>query len=214
MPPARCSTACFVPEQYTAVSYARMADGNFLYATEATPNRANAAGGYEGRAEAPEASVPGGMYENGETLTVEFSAAPGARIYYTLDSSTPDESDALYTGPIAVSSTTVVRARAYANGCLPSFIETQTYLFGVEHEMRVVSLVADPYEMFDEVDGPLLPRPQRQPLLPPHRRELLAHGRTGGACGDVRRKRRAHVFPGLRRAPARPVQPRRGAEGL
>ncbi len=143
----------FVPEQYTAVSYARMADGNFLYATEATPNRANAAGGYEGRAEAPEASVPGGMYENGETLTVEFSAAPGARIYYTLDSSTPDESDALYTGPIAVSSTTVVRARAYANGCLPSFIETQTYLFGVEHEMRVVSLVADPYEMFDEVDG-------------------------------------------------------------
>ena len=111
----------FVPEQYAGVSYARMGNGDFLYATEATPNQPNASGGYAGRADAPEISVPGGLYHTGDVLTVEISAAPGARVYYTLDSSMPDESDALYTGPIAVSATTVVRARAYESDYLPSY---------------------------------------------------------------------------------------------
>ena len=156
----------FVPEQYTAVSYARMSDGAFLYATDDTPNRQNTSEGYQGRAGSPEASVAGGLYDEGETLTVELTAAPGARIYYTLDSSAPDESDTLYTGPITVSATTVVRARAYENGCLPSFVETQTYLYGADHEMRVVSLVADPYEMFDETDGLYMTGPNASASYP------------------------------------------------
>ena len=156
----------FVPEQYAGVSYARMGNGDFLYATEATPNQPNASGGYAGRADAPEISVPGGLYHTGDVLTVEISAAPGARVYYTLDSSMPDESDALYTGPIAVSATTVVRARAYESDCLPSYVDTQTYLYDADHEMRVVSLVADPYEMFDETDGLYSLGPNASPTYP------------------------------------------------
>ena len=103
----------FVPEQYTGISYARMSDGDFLYTVESTPNQQNSAEGSQGRTAAPEASAPGGIYHTGDTITVELSAESGARIYYTLDSSLPDETDALYTGPITVSSTTVVRARAF-----------------------------------------------------------------------------------------------------
>ena len=110
--------------------------------------------------------MPGGIYHTGDTITVELSAAPTARIYYTLDSSLPDETDALYTGPITVSATTVVRARAYESGCLPSFVETQTYLYDADHEMRVVSLVADPYEMFDETDGLYMAGPNASPTYP------------------------------------------------
>ena len=97
----------------------------------------------------PEAGLlVGGMYENGETLTVEFSAAPGARIFYTLDCSAPDETDAPYTGPIAVTGTTVVRAVAYQEGYLPSYSASQSYLYDAEHTMRVVSMVADPEDIF------------------------------------------------------------------
>ena len=156
----------FVPEQYTGISYARMSDGDFLYTIESTPNQQNSAEGSQGRTAAPEASAPGGIYHTGDTITVELSAESGARIYYTLDSSLPDETDALYTGPITVSSTTVVRARAFKNGSLPSFVETQTYLYDADHEMRVVSLVADPYEMFDETDGLYMAGPNASPTYP------------------------------------------------
>lgn len=156
----------FVPEQYTGISYSRMETGAFLYTQEDTPDRPNAASGYEGRASAPEASVAGGLYNSGQTLTVELTAAPGARIYYTLDSSAPTENSALYTGPISVSSTTVVRARAYEDGALPSFIETQTYLYGAEHQMRVVSLVCEPYALFDETDGLYMEGPNASDTYP------------------------------------------------
>ena len=156
----------FVPEQYTGISYARMSDGDFLYTVESTPDQQNSAEGSQGRTAAPEASAPGGIYHTGDTITVELSAESGARIYYTLDSSLPDETDALYTGPITVSSTTVVRARAFVDGSLPSFVETQTYLYDADHEMRVVSLVADPYEMFDETDGLYMAGPNASPTYP------------------------------------------------
>ena len=138
----------FVPEQYTGISYARMADGGFLYTTEDTPDRVNAQTGYQGRTQAPAFSIPGGPQAEGSTLQVELTAAPGARIFYTLDCSAPDETDAPYTGPIAVTDTTVVRAVAYQEGYLPSYSASQSYLYDAEHTMRVVSMVADPEDIF------------------------------------------------------------------
>ena len=138
----------FVLEQYTGISYARMADGNFLYTAEDTPDRVNAQTGYQGRTQAPAFSVPGGPQAEGSTLQVELTAAPGARIFYTLDCSAPDETDAPYTGPIAVTDTTVVRAVAYQEGYLPSYSASQSYLYDAEHTLRVVSMVADPEDIF------------------------------------------------------------------
>ena len=140
----------FVPEQYTGISYQRMADGSFRYADAATPNAENAPTGYLGRCAKPAYSVSGGLFQNGDMAMVELSAEPGARIYYTLDCGDPDESSTPYTGPIAVGATSVVRARAYMDGMLPSYMESQTYLFGVSHTLDVVSLVADP----DNLTGP------------------------------------------------------------
>ena len=77
-----------------------------------------------------------------------MAAAPGARIFYTLDYSAPDETDAPYTGPIAVTDTTVVRAVAYQEGYLPSYSASQSYLYDAEHTLRVVSMVADPEDIF------------------------------------------------------------------
>ncbi len=138
----------FVPEQYTGISYARMEDGGFLYTTEDTPDRMNAQTGYLGRAQQPAFSAPGGPQAAGTTLQVELTAAPGARIFYTLDCSAPDETSTPYAGPIAVTDTTVVRAVAYQDGYLPSYSSSQSYLYDAEHTMRVVSMVADPEDIF------------------------------------------------------------------
>ena len=138
----------FVPEQYTGISYARMEDGGFLYTTEDTPDRMNAQTGYLGRAQQPAFSAPGGPQAAGATLQVELTASPGARIFYTLDCSAPDETSTPYTGPIAVTDTTVVRAVAYQDGYLPSCSSSQSYLYDAEHTMRVVSMVADPEDIF------------------------------------------------------------------
>ena len=111
----------------------------FRYYTDPTPKAANTSAGYSGRAEEAVFSVEGGLYGEGETVTVALTAPEGSRIYYTTDCSDPDENSALYTGPITLNSTTILRTAAYADDMLPSLTTTQSYFFGVSHTMRVVS---------------------------------------------------------------------------
>lgn len=139
--------------QRAAVSYGRMSgrDG-YYYLTEPTPGAANAGPAYAGRADAVAFSRPGGWFEGGEFL-VELSAGPGQQVRYTLDASEPTEQSSLYSGAIAVSKTTIIRARAYGEDLLPSMTHTQSYLFGPRHSLPVVSLVSDPEYLFGSRGG-------------------------------------------------------------
>ena len=57
-------------------------------------------------------------------------ATPGASIRYTLDGSTPDlNKGSIYTGPIAIGATKVVRALALKPGWRSSGLETHSYIF-------------------------------------------------------------------------------------
>jgi len=51
----------------------------------------------------------------------------GAKIYYTTDGSTPTTSSTLYTGPITISVTTIIRAIAAATGMVNSNVSSATY---------------------------------------------------------------------------------------
>ena len=54
----------------------------------------------------------------------------GATIYYTLDETEPTPEDGmLYTGPITIDKTTVLRAAAHRNGYVSSPIDTHTYVY-------------------------------------------------------------------------------------
>ena len=53
----------------------------------------------------------------------------GATIHYTTDGSIPTDSSTPYTGPISISATTTIKARAYATGLGPSGVATATYTF-------------------------------------------------------------------------------------
>ncbi|MCC6877054.1 MAG: CotH kinase family protein, partial [Sandaracinaceae bacterium] len=74
-------------------------------------------------------------------LDVELTAATaGAVIRYNLDGSDPQESSPAYSEPVQVDRTLVLKARAYANGALPSRIVEEHY---VELEDDVAAFSSD-----------------------------------------------------------------------
>ena len=54
---------------------------------------------------------------------------PGAVVRYTVDGSTPDENSDVYSGPIDISSDTLIKARAFADGMNPSSVVSGFYDF-------------------------------------------------------------------------------------
>ena len=80
------------------------------------------------------------LYE--DDFSVELSVdVESAIIYYTLDCSDPTEASAIYSTPIFVEATTVIRARAFKEGWLAGPVATATYLFDSEYSLDVISLV-------------------------------------------------------------------------
>ena len=74
-------------------------------------------------------NVDRGFFEEAFDLEIT-SSTEGAEIRYTLDGSPPDSNRGrVYTGPIPITGTTVVRAMAHLTGLRPTNIDTQTYLF-------------------------------------------------------------------------------------
>ncbi len=93
----------------------------------------------------PTMDLAPGFYAGPQTVTLECADA-GATIYYTIDGSTPNGSSPVYTSPINITQTTVVRA--YAAGTnLPSFNETNTYFIDETHTVPVLSVCSD--EIYD-----------------------------------------------------------------
>lgn len=148
--------ALALPQQYSGYTYGRDASGVLGYFAQATPSAANDMA-LMPRINCPEYSVVGGLYRAGDTFSVTLSAEPGDRIYYTLDCSDPDEGKALYSGqPIDITDTTILRTRVYRDGCVPSLMDTQSYLFDVpctSDAPYVVSLVSDPDGLFSDERG-------------------------------------------------------------
>ncbi len=98
----------------------------------------------------PEPSVPPMPYDGIDSMTVELTCEEGAVIYYTLDCSVPTRTNAsVYTDPIEITGTTVIRAIAVGEDCCQSKIKTMTYVLNDEHTLPVLSLVIDNYYTFD-----------------------------------------------------------------
>ena len=96
-----------------------------------TPGQPNVASnrirqGYSGNVEI---SVDSGYYDS--ALQVELANdTEGATVYYTTDSSRPTpENGTVYTDPITIDTTTVLRAAAFVPGFIEGKIASNTYLF-------------------------------------------------------------------------------------
>lgn len=69
---------------------------------------------------------PGGIYTNALSVAIT-SAAPKAMICYTTNGSEPTTNSLVFTSAVAVSRSTLLRARAFSSGCPPSEIVAAPY---------------------------------------------------------------------------------------
>jgi len=93
----------------------------------------------------PTFSPAAGLYNTAQNVTIS-TTTEGATIYYTKDGSTPTTSSTPYTGAIAVSSTTTIKAIAVKASYDNSAVATATYTI-IEH----AGTEADPYTVADAV---------------------------------------------------------------
>ena len=115
------------------------------YFATPTPNQKNPEG-LAGVSAAPELLTEGGVFDGIKSLRVEFAA--GAEIHYTLDGSEPTARSPLYSGPIELDRTTVVRAAAFETGKFRSRIVTASYIINENHTLPVMSIAAEPTTLF------------------------------------------------------------------
>lgn len=96
----------------------------------------------------PVFSVLGRVFESAQsfdlTLSLPEDAPKGAKIVYTTDGKEPIESSTVYTEPIKISSSQVIRAKVVCDGYMSPRSLAQSYLFmGRKMTLPVVSLVTD-----------------------------------------------------------------------
>lgn len=109
--------------------------------TTPTPGAANT-GALNFYEPTPVMSLAPGFYPGAQSVTITC-ANPSATIRYTTDGSTPTAASTVYTGPINISSTTVLRAAAFGSNP-SSFNATNTYFINVNHSVPVVSVCSGP----------------------------------------------------------------------
>lgn len=113
-------------------SFGRIKDGvsNYGIFLSSTPGaRNNEERAYtEGTEASPTMDIESGFYEGTINVSIE-AASPSVEIRYTLDGQTPQGGSTLYTGPIQLDASTVLKARSFgSSGKLPSETTTNTYL--------------------------------------------------------------------------------------
>ncbi len=112
--------------------------------TKATPNASNnTQTPYPSYVPKVQFNLPAGFYSGAQSVTLSCSQA-NTTIRYTTNGATPTTASTLYSAAIAVSATTVIRARAFdnTNATIPSFTETNTYFINETHTLPVVSVTS------------------------------------------------------------------------
>ncbi len=118
------------PNQKADYSYGRGFAGNIGYFSPPTPNGPNGPA-FAGFVSDTVFSQKRAFLTSPAQVAIT-SATAGATIHYTLNGATPTESSPAYTGPLTISATTTLRARAFKEGFLPTNTDTNTYIFAAD----------------------------------------------------------------------------------
>jgi len=146
-----------IPASLSDISFARISDGSLPWIfQEPSPGSENTSIEIQGFADSVSVSLPGGFYSS--SVTVELIAGESA-ILYTLDGSDPDSSSLVYSAPVTINETSILKAISTKEDHLPSPTVHHSYFINEETDLPVVSLISDPYNLFDYnygiyADGP------------------------------------------------------------
>ncbi len=128
-------------------SRGRMTDGATEWGVFQTPTPGAAnTGGMNQYAAQPTLSIPPGFYDS--SISVAIESEPNTTIRYTTNGDEPEMFSTLYTGPLTISNTTIIKAKAFSNdpNIPSSFPEVNTYFIDVEHHYPVLSLSSQAVE--------------------------------------------------------------------
>jgi gliding motility-associated-like protein len=129
-------------------SRGRVTDGDPAWGVFTSPSpAASNSNAYTDYAPKPTLSSEAGFYSGSVSITVNQNGV-GLTSYYTTDGSVPTNTSTLYTGPIDINTTTVLKVISYSDDpdILPSFYEVNTYFIDVSHAMYVISIAGDQIE--------------------------------------------------------------------
>ncbi|MBN1647671.1 MAG: CotH kinase family protein [Spirochaetales bacterium] len=132
---------------------AGIVDGNMLYFTSHSAGTANGAGLKTCPWSVSLSHVPG-FYNGSITLALSGN---GGTIRYTTDGSGPDGHSPVYRKALTIEKNTVIRARIFADGCIPGKITSATYFIHEKSTLPVFSIALDPALLYSDEKGLLVP---------------------------------------------------------
>ncbi|MCX7875093.1 MAG: CotH kinase family protein [Melioribacteraceae bacterium] len=142
----------FVPASQSDISYGREYDGSIKWTFQnPSPGKPNNGKLNNNISDSVKVSLKGGFYSS--QISLSLQSANDCKIYYTLDGKDPDSTSNLYSAPINISKTTVLKAVSIKKDFLPSPVLIQTYLINEKTDLPVISLITDPYNLFDKNYG-------------------------------------------------------------
>ncbi|MEO0469992.1 MAG: CotH kinase family protein [Bacteroidota bacterium] len=138
-------------QQLTNVSFGRLPDGSGVKILM-TPTPAATNNTAVQIIATPQFSVEAGFYNSSQSLEIT-TTTPGATIYYTTDGKVPTTASIPYTGPISLTQSSFIRARAFSNGMNPSSHVSASYFINQDEPLPVMSFITDPDSMLGDSLG-------------------------------------------------------------
>lgn len=137
-------------------SRGRQPDGsaNWCLFTQPTPDTTNySLSCYSGYGASPTITLTSGFYSGTQNTTIT-ATTPGT-IHYTLNGQDPQVWSPTYTGAVSIDSNLVLRAKLIPADTfyLPGPIAASSYFMNENVTLPVVSIVTDPYNLFDQNYG-------------------------------------------------------------
>ena len=138
-------------------------NGELRIFDEPTPGAPNTTTAYYGYAPQPTLNPAPGFHANGANIS---ASVPFGQVHWTTNGRVPTMNDAVASAPLSVDATTIVLARTFADGWLPSETSSGSYITRAPRGMPVISIAVDPDSMFHEEFGLYMMGPNASPDWP------------------------------------------------
>jgi len=142
-------------------SRCRLTDGEDLWGVSINPSFGssnNFTNQYLGYTQTPTITVAAGFYDEAQVVEI-INNEPNSTLHYTIDGTNPTINSPVYSSPIEVEQTQVVKGRAFSNdpNILPGKMDFNTYLINEDFTLAVFSVAADSVIDLAHGNGPVIP---------------------------------------------------------
>lgn len=151
------------------VAYGRVTDGSeeWGYQLTPTPGKSNEGKVTDIILPDPVFSETGKVLESPITITLSIpeDAPQGTIIRYTTDCSEPTEESPVYSSPLDIETTTIIRAKLFCENTISPRSVTQSYIYHhADMTLPIVSIVTDNDNFYDNLIGILVDGPEENSI--------------------------------------------------